>query len=121
MADMDSHSIEECLVVSVWVQRQPHTGQTTQQVIAAFEQQFGKATLFSWKKCVFSMESVKYSPRSRHPLSGTTACAGAATPIKCLRHKSIQKQTVDVGVPSSIMFDHMNDLVMTAFWPMFID
>ena len=57
-ADVSKYSAEVRLLASVWVHERVHTGQTTNQVMAAFQQRSGKpsqrrATLFSWEKREF--------------------------------------------------------------------
>jgi len=35
-------------------------------------------------------------------------------------HKSVRKQSAELGVLHLTMFDHKRDLVMKSFWPMFV-
>jgi hypothetical protein len=66
------------------------------------------------------MGTVKDSPQGGCPLSRTKTCASVAVSIGCLPCRSIQKWGAELGVPLSIMPDHVKeDLATKAFRPMF--
>ena len=63
---------------------------------------------------------MKDSPRSGRPTSRTLTCVVVATFMEPSPHKSVRKQSGELGVLHLTMFDHKRDMVMKSFWAMFI-
>ncbi|PSN42777.1 hypothetical protein C0J52_18130 [Blattella germanica] len=67
MTDTSFFSIEERLVVSVWVHERQNTKKTIRDILRDFSVRFGKPppsrpTLFTWEKKAFSTGSVRDAP-----------------------------------------------------------
>ena len=63
---------------------------------------------------------MKDSPWNSRPISQTVTCAVVATFIERSQHKSVWKQSAELGVLHLTMFDHKRDLVLKSFWPMLV-
>ena len=63
---------------------------------------------------------MKDSPQSIQAISWTVRYAVVATFVERSPHKSVQKQSAELGILHLTMFDHKSDLVMKSFWPVFV-
>ena len=107
MAIMSSSSIEESFVASVWM-REGITGQTMNQVMTPFQQQFGKAclcrTIFQCgKKCVYVEGYEGFFLEQLTNILNSDLCCG------CRLHRRITTQVhaEKISRTWSIIFDHV--------------
>jgi hypothetical protein len=112
MADTSSYSIEERLAASVCVHERQHTGQTMSQVMAAFRKGFNKAPprrarLLDLEKRAFALGSVRDRPLSGRKTTRLETRAAVAASIERSPMKSTRKRSSELGVPRTVMQDHM--------------
>ncbi|PSN45924.1 hypothetical protein C0J52_23573 [Blattella germanica] len=82
------------------------------QIMGAFHERYNKApprkaTLIDWERCAFAFGSVKDNPQSRRKKTREKTCAGVAASIEQSPIKSIRKRAAELGIPRTIMRDHM--------------
>jgi hypothetical protein len=72
MADQNPFTIEERLIMAVWVNERPQTGQNLKEVFQTFQRRFNKepptkAAALAWERKLFASGSIEDSPRSGRP------------------------------------------------------
>jgi hypothetical protein len=76
MCDTGNYTIEQRIVVSVWIHERPQTGKTMKEVRDDFQQRFGqeappKQTLLRWEHKLFATGNIKDKQRTgRTPTRG---------------------------------------------------
>ena len=127
MCDQSPYSIEQRLVVAVWLHERHHTGDTIESVKAKFTDRFGinpprKATMLGWEKRAFAMGSVKDLPRGGRPIKRRETCREVEASVQQSPLKSTRKRSAEFGIPRTTMMTHMKqDLKLKVYRPMHVN
>jgi hypothetical protein len=127
MAEQSPFTIEERLIMAVWVHERPQTGRNLKEVFQTFQRRFNekhptKVTALAWERKLFASGSIKDSPRSRRPRTRTSTSEEILESVQRSPKKSVRKRSAELGVPKSSLHGHLQkDLQLHPYGPKLVN
>jgi hypothetical protein len=112
MANQSPFTVEEGLIMVVWVHERPQTGLNLKEVFQTFQRRFNKeppteATAFAWERKLFASGSIKDSSRSGRPRTQTSRSEEILESVQRSHKKSVRKRSAELGVPKSSLHRYL--------------
>lgn len=102
MSDTSDYTLEQRIVVIVWVHELPYTGKTLRKVRADFQHRFHqeappKQTLLHWEHKLFETGNIKDKPRTRRPSARVQQVQAVEESVIRSPKKSLRKRSAELG------------------------
>ena len=127
MSDLSPFSLEERILMSVWVHERDRTGKSLKTLFEEFRQRFNKQppskpTVLNWERKMFKQGIIKDCPRSGRRRTRDARSQEIVASVERFPLKSLRKRSAEMNIPRASLHRHLKlDKKMHAYRPMSVN